>query len=325
MDVVIFSGDSVVDYTTKKYALIDSTLPPPHGSKSARIEFWKSPHSIVIGAGRGVDGFSPTRIDWSSQDLVFDYRTEGVPKILSLSIFIPVGGVLKEALILKNSPDLKNLAIDGRWHTAVVDVEDWQTPFKVALASGKIPDDALVNARIGLKVAHNGAINISNLRAVSKDHEPKTSAVAEAAPTAEPAPTAESENSSLSTRLNDAGINLTLPANLSPSTYENLQAKASDHLEIQILIAEINPTEELGVFSVSAKGQVAKVHRSQSGTQEGDIIMITYKVKESLSGQPARGEVPFLAEGESRVAYLENTGKPLEFRPAAAAMSFDNF
>ena len=136
MDVVIFSGDSVVDYTTKKYALIDSTLPPPHGSKSARIEFWKSPHSIVIGAGRGVDGFSPTRIDWSSQDLVFDYRTEGVPKILSLSIFIPVGGVLKEALVLKNSPDLKNLAIDGRWHTAVVDVEDWQTPFKVALATG---------------------------------------------------------------------------------------------------------------------------------------------------------------------------------------------
>jgi hypothetical protein len=107
--------------------------------------------------------------------------------------------------------------------------------------------------------------------------------------------------------------------------YESLQAKASDHLEIQILAAEINPTEELGVFSVSAKGQVAKVHRSQSGTQEGDIIMITYKVKESLSGQPARGEVPFLAEGESRIAYLENTGKPLEFRPAAAAMSFDNF
>jgi len=53
--------------------------------------------------------------------------------------------------------------------------------------------------------------------------------------------------------------------------------------------------------------------------------MIAYKVKESLSGQPARGEVPFLAEGESRVAYLENTGKPLEFRPAAAAMSFENF
>ena len=53
--------------------------------------------------------------------------------------------------------------------------------------------------------------------------------------------------------------------------------------------------------------------------------MIAYKVKESLSGQPARGEVPFLAQGESRVAYLENTGKPLEFRPAAAAMSFENF
>ena len=28
---------------------------------------------------------------------------------------------------------------------------------------------------------------------------------------------------------------------------------------------------------------------------------------------------------ELRVAYLENSGKPFEFRPAAAAMSFDNF
>jgi len=114
-------------------------------------------------------------------------------------------------------------------------------------------------------------------------------------------------------------------ASLSPSAYENLQAKAPEHLEIQVLLAEINPSDEADIFAVRAEGRVEKVHRSQFGTKEGDIIVITYSVKESSTGQPARGEIPFLAEGEQRVAYLENTGKPLEFCPAAAAMSFDNF
>jgi hypothetical protein len=116
-----------------------------------------------------------------------------------------------------------------------------------------------------------------------------------------------------------------LTASLSPSAYESLQGKAPEHLEIQVLLAEINPSEEAGIFAVRAEGRVEKVHRSQSNTKEGDIIVITYRVKESPNGQPVRGEIPFLAEGEQRVAYLENSGKPLEFRPAAAAMSFDNF
>lgn len=130
-------------------------------------------------------------------------------------------------------------------------------------------------------------------------------------------------------RILAAVLFLSLPAmliaSLPPSAYESLQAKAPEHLEIQVLLAEINPSEEAGIFAVRAEGRVEKVHRSQSGTKEGDIIVIIYRVKESPTGQPARGEIPFLAEGEQRVAYLENSGKPLEFRPAAAAMSFDNF
>ena len=122
---------------------------------------------------------------------------------------------------------------------------------------------------------------------------------------------------------------LTLPAvlfaNLPPSAYENLQAKAPEHLEVEVLLSEILPSEQPGIFSVRAETRVAKIHRSQSGTKEGDILVIAYSVKESATGQPARGEIPFLAEGERRVAYLESTGKPHEFRPAAAAMSFDNF
>ena len=123
----------------------------------------------------------------------------------------------------------------------------------------------------------------------------------------------------------DAPSSLSQPTTLSPSAYESLQAKASEYLEIQILLADIHPAEEPGVFSVRAEGRVEKVHRTGSGTKEGDIIVITYTVKESATGQPERGEIPFLAEGELREAYLENNGKTLEFRPAAAAMSFDHF
>jgi hypothetical protein len=120
-------------------------------------------------------------------------------------------------------------------------------------------------------------------------------------------------------------ISLRLSASLLPSAYEGLQAKAPEHLEIQVLLAEMNPAREAGIIAVRVEGRVEKVRRSQSGTKEGDIIVITYSVKESPTGQPARGEIPLLAEGEERVAYLENSGKPLQFRPAASAMSFDNF
>lgn len=120
-------------------------------------------------------------------------------------------------------------------------------------------------------------------------------------------------------------FSLSLSASLPPSAYERLQARAPEHLEIQILLAGINPAGEEGLLAVRAEGRVEKVHRSESGTKEGDIIVIAYSVKESPTGQPVRGEIPLLAEGERRVAYLESSGKPLEFRPAAAAMSFDNF
>ncbi len=120
-------------------------------------------------------------------------------------------------------------------------------------------------------------------------------------------------------------LSLRLSASLSPSAYESLQTNAPEHLEIQILLAQIEPSADSGVFFVRAEGRVEKVHRSQSGLKEGDIVSITYSVKESPNGQPARGEIPFLVESERRVAYLENSGRPLEFRPAAAAMSFDNF
>lgn len=120
-------------------------------------------------------------------------------------------------------------------------------------------------------------------------------------------------------------FSVTVSASLPPSAYESLQTKAPEHLEIEVLLSEITPSEEPGTFSVVAEGRVAKVHRSLSGTKEGDIIVIAYRVKESPGGQPARGEIPFLAEGERRVAYLESAEKPREFRPAAAAMSFDNF
>jgi len=187
-DVVIFSGQSLVEYSGKGNALKDSTKMPPSGGKSVRIEFWGPPHSIVIGPKRGADLFSPSGIDWAVQDLAFEYQTEGVPKILTLSIMVPVGGGLQEAVVLNNSPTLLNLSIDGNWHTAVVNVHGWQKVFKAALEAKQIPESALVGARVGIKVAHNGAINISKLRAVMKEGGAKISSTRESKPAPIPSP-----------------------------------------------------------------------------------------------------------------------------------------
>ena len=196
-EVVIFSGQSVVEYTGKGNALKDSTQSPPDGGKSVRIEFWRSPHSIVIGPKRGADSFSPAGIDWDAQDLAFEYQTEGVPKILSLSIMVPVGGGLQEAVVLNNAPALMNLSIDGRWHTAVVNVDGWQKAFKAALDAKKIPEGALVGARIGVKVVHNGSINISNLRVVPKKGGSKISPTPESKPTPVSSPLAKAPSKSV--------------------------------------------------------------------------------------------------------------------------------
>ena len=172
--VVIFGGNSVVEFTGKGNALPDSSQAPPSGGKSVRLEFRRPNLSCIIGSAPGADVFSPAQIDWSAQDLVFEYQTEGIAKILSFSILIPVGEGFQEAVVLNATPSLMSLSVDGKWHTAIVPVPEWQKDFKAALDTKKIPDGTLVGARIGLKVAHNGAIHIAHLRAVPKSGEPQT-------------------------------------------------------------------------------------------------------------------------------------------------------
>lgn len=190
--VVIFGGNSVVEFTGKGNALPDSSQAPPSGGKSVRLEFRRPNLSCIIGSAPGADVFSPAQIDWSAQDLVFEYQTEGISKILSFSILIPVGEGFQEAVVLNATPSLMSLSVDGKWHTAIVPVPEWQKDFKAALDTKKIPDGTLVGARIGLKVAHNGAINIAHLRAVPKSGVPQPSPIAEsndiAAPASSPQP-----------------------------------------------------------------------------------------------------------------------------------------
>ena len=188
-EVVIFSGQSVVEYNGKGNALLDSHKTTPSGGKSVRVEFWRPKLSIILGPKPGEDVFSPSRIDWGAQDLAFEYQTDGVPKILSLSILVPVGEGYQEAVVLNAAPALMNLTVDGKWHTAVVHVPGWQKAFQAALDAKQIPEDALVSARIGIKVAHNGAIHIANLRAIPKQ------GVAQVSPTPAPSQTPEASPS----------------------------------------------------------------------------------------------------------------------------------
>jgi hypothetical protein len=105
-EVVIFSGETVVDFTGKVHALRDSTKPTPAGGKSVRLEFWRRPHSMIIGAVKGGDTFSPTEIDYSPGDfwLKFAFAPEHVAEPLTApsSVKTPV----KILQLLEEKPEL---------------------------------------------------------------------------------------------------------------------------------------------------------------------------------------------------------------------------
>lgn len=117
---------------------------------------------------------------------------------------------------------------------------------------------------------------------------------------------------------------LFLMAELPPSAYEAMQAKASDHLRIEVLRLDVEPGAETSQQKVHAVAVVTAVERSASGVKVDDIINIVYTITERPRGWAGPGEIPLLGDREQTVAYLtkEESG---DFRPAAGRMSFSTF
>jgi phenylpyruvate tautomerase PptA (4-oxalocrotonate tautomerase family) len=115
-----------------------------------------------------------------------------------------------------------------------------------------------------------------------------------------------------------------LRAELPPSAYETMQAKAPEYFNIQVLRVDVEPGETPIQQKVHLVALITKVIRTASGAKSDEIINILYSVTDHPKGWVGPGEVPIPQEKEGTVAYLAKTGAS-DFEPAAGRMSFTNF
>jgi hypothetical protein len=115
-----------------------------------------------------------------------------------------------------------------------------------------------------------------------------------------------------------------LQAELPPSAYESMQAKAPEYFKIEILRVDVAPGETPIQQNVHVIALITDVLRSASGAKANEIINIVYTVTEHPKGWAGPGPVPILKERQRTVAYLKKA-EAGDFEPAAGRMTFTNF
>ena len=114
-------------------------------------------------------------------------------------------------------------------------------------------------------------------------------------------------------------------AELPPSAYENMQAKAPEYLKIEVLRVDVSPGEKPEDQNVHIVAMVTQVIRTASEVKADDIINIFYTITEQPKGWDGPGAIPLLTDKQQTVAYLEKRDVPTEYKPVAGRMSFSNF
>ena len=114
-------------------------------------------------------------------------------------------------------------------------------------------------------------------------------------------------------------------AELPPSAYEAMQAKATEHLNIEVLQVNIEAGKKPDEQRVQIMAIVNKVHCSSNSVKEGDVINILYTVTAHPGGWTGPREIPILSEKEKTIAFLNRIENSLNYQPSAGAMSFRVF
>ena len=115
-----------------------------------------------------------------------------------------------------------------------------------------------------------------------------------------------------------------LHAELPPSAYEAMQAKAAEQLEIEVLRVSVETGESPTQKDVHVVALTVKVIRTGSDLKPNEIINILYSIRDHPQGWAGAGEVPIPVEKTHSVAYLTRMESG-DFAPAAGRMSFSNF
>jgi hypothetical protein len=113
-------------------------------------------------------------------------------------------------------------------------------------------------------------------------------------------------------------------AELPPSAYESMQAKAPEYLKIEVLRVDVSPGEKPEDQTVHVVAMVTQVVRTASEVKPDDIINIFYTITDHPKGWVGPGGIPLLQEKQQVVAYLSK-GETNEYKPEAGRMSFSNF
>jgi hypothetical protein len=115
-----------------------------------------------------------------------------------------------------------------------------------------------------------------------------------------------------------------LHAELPPSAYESMQARAPEYLKVEILKVEVEPGETPTTQNIHVVALTTEVFRTASGLKPNEMLNIVYTVTQHPPGWTGPGEVPVPNEKERSVAYLIKM-EGGDFAPAAGRMSFTNF
>lgn len=121
-----------------------------------------------------------------------------------------------------------------------------------------------------------------------------------------------------------AFLPLLLRAELPPSAYEAMQAKASDYVRMEVLRVEVAPGKEPSQQDVHVIAMASEVIRTSTSMEPDAILNIRYTITEHPEGWSGPGEVPLLREKMTTIAYL-NKLESGDYAPAAGYMSFSNF
>lgn len=118
---------------------------------------------------------------------------------------------------------------------------------------------------------------------------------------------------------------INIHAELPPSAYKQMQAKATERLQLKILSVKEMLTRDEADFkqtTVVVEARVLRVLRSRSRTRRGTTIKITYTHDERTGGWTGPSPVPIIEEGKTYPAFLTKSADG-NYTPAAGGYSFE--
>jgi len=166
---MIFTGDSLSKGFSNNTSdvVLDPNGGNPGGAANITIGSggwgslsWNDSSEIVTGD-----------IDWSLQNLAFDYKVNTTGQIFKFGISYWTGS---SEPTLTEHEGVFTLNDDGAWHTHELDISDWGSDYQTAIDAGLDPN-APTNLRLRMQLANsNHDFLVDNVRVTAPVPEPST-------------------------------------------------------------------------------------------------------------------------------------------------------